>query len=68
MDNLLNHDPFCVCADFDDYIHAHERVRDAWRDRDKWNHMAVINTSRSGFFSSDRSITDYCTKIWGIPT
>jgi len=68
MDNLLHHDPFCVMADFNDYIAAQDRVSDAWRDKDNWNRMAVINTARSGFFSSDRSITDYCTKIWGIPT
>ncbi len=67
MDNLLNHDPFCVMADFNDYIAAQDRVSDAWRDKDNWNRMAVINTARSGFFSSDRSITDYCTRIWGIP-
>ena len=67
MDNLLNHDPFCVMADFNDYIAAQDRVSDAWRDKDNWNRMAVINTARSGFFSSDRSISDYCTKIWGIP-
>ena len=67
MDNLLNHDPFCVMADFNDYIAAQDRVSDAWRDKDNWNRMAVINTARSGFFSSDRSIRDYCTKIWGIP-
>ena len=67
MDNLLNHDPFCVMADFNDYIAALDRVSDAWRDKDNWNRMAVINTARSGFFSSDRSIADYCTKIWGIP-
>jgi len=54
-------------ADFNDYIAAQDRVSDAWRDKDNWNRMAVINTARSGFFSSDRSITDYCTKIWGIP-
>ena len=66
MDNILNHDPFCVCADFDDYLHAHERASAAWKDRDKWNHSSVVNIARSGFFSSDRSIRDYCDKIWGI--
>ena len=66
MDNILNHDPFCVCADFDDYLDAHERVSAAWKDRDKWNHSSVVNIARSGFFSSDRSIRDYCDKIWGI--
>ena len=67
IDNLMNHDPFCVFADFSDYCDAQDRVSSAWKDRDAWNRMSVINTARSGFFSSDRSIRDYCTKIWGIP-
>ena len=67
IDNLLNHDPFCVFADFSDYLDAHDRVSSAWKDRDQWNRMSLFNIARSGFFSSDRSIRDYCTKIWGIP-
>ena len=67
INNLLNHDPFCVFADFSDYCDAQDRVSSVWKDHDTWNNMSVINTSRSGFFSSDRSIRDYCTKIWGIP-
>jgi starch phosphorylase len=67
VDNLMNHDPFCVFADFADYCDAQDRVSRAWVNRDAWNRMSVINTARSGFFSSDRSIRDYCTKIWGIP-
>ena len=67
ISNLIHHDPFCVFADFSDYLDAQDRVSSAWKDRDSWNHMSLINTARSGFFSSDRSIRDYCTKIWGIP-
>ena len=66
LDNLLNHDPFCVMADFSDYCDAQDRVSSAWTDRDRWNRMSLINTARSGFFSSDRSIREYCKNIWGI--
>ena len=66
INNLLNHDPFCVMADFSDYCDAQDRVSSAWKDRDRWNRMSLINTARSGFFSSDRSIRDYCKNIWGI--
>ena len=66
LDNLLYHDPFCVFADFSDYLDAQDRVSSAWEDRESWNRMSVINTARSGFFSSDRSIRDYCNKIWKI--
>ncbi len=68
LDNLLNHDPFCVMADFSDYCDAQDRVSSAWKDWKNWQRMSVLNTARAGFFSSDRSIRDYCTKIWGIPT
>ena len=66
MDNLMNHDPFCVFADFSDYLDAQDRVSSAWKDKDRWNKMSLLNTARSGFFSSDRSIRDYCKSIWSI--
>jgi len=66
MDNLINHDPFCVFADFSDYLDAQDRVSSAWKDKDRWNKMSLLNTAKSGFFSSDRSIRDYCKSIWGI--
>ena len=66
IDNLIHHDPFCVCADFSDYCDAQDRVSSAWKDRDNWTRMSLLNTARSGFFSSDRSIRDYCKSIWGI--
>ena len=66
VDNLINHDPFCVFADFCDYLDAQDRVSSAWKDHERWNRMSLINTARSGFFSSDRSIRDYCKNIWGI--
>ena len=66
LDNLLNHDPFCVFADFSDYLDAQDRVDNAWKERERWNYMSLINIARSGFFSSDRSIRNYCESIWGI--
>ena len=66
VNNLINYDPFCVFADFCDYLDAQDRVSRAWKDRERWNRMSIINTARSGFFSSDRSIRDYCDRIWGI--
>ena len=66
VDNLLNHDPFCVFADFSDYCDAQDRVSSAWKDKQRWNEMSLLNISRSGFFSSDRSIRDYCKLIWNI--
>jgi starch phosphorylase len=65
LQNLRAADPFFVLADFNDYIRAQEQVSYTWKDRKKWNRMSLLNTARSGFFSSDRSIHDYSNRIWG---
>ena len=66
MDNLTGHDPFFVMADFGDYLRAQEAVSLAWTDRMHWNRMSLLNTARTGFFSSDRSIAEYCQNIWNV--
>ena len=59
-------DPFYVLADFDSYAHAQELVDETFRDREKWSRMAILNVARSGVFSSDRTIREYSSEIWGI--
>ena len=66
IDNLTGNDPFFVMADFADYLRAQDAVSLAWTDRHHWNRMSVLNSARSGFFSSDRSIRDYCRDIWKV--
>jgi starch phosphorylase len=64
LDNLLHADPFLVLADFADYVACQDRVSDAWRDARRWTRMSIMNTARSGKFSSDRAIGEYCERIW----
>ncbi len=63
---LTGSDPFFVMADFADYLRAQDEVSKAWKKSEKWNRMALLNTARSGFFSSDRSIREYCQSIWKV--
>jgi len=65
-DNLLWHDPFMLMADYPLYIACQELVADTWKNTGKWNEMAIMNVARMGRFSSDRSIRDYCEKIWKV--
>jgi starch phosphorylase len=65
-DNLLWHDPFMLMADYPLYVACQDLVATAWKDRNNWNKMAILNVARMGKFSSDRSIRDYCEKIWKV--
>ncbi len=66
--SLLNpHDPWMTAADFRSYLDAQRRVEQAWRDRDGWTRMSILNTAASGKFSSDRTILDYNRDIWHLP-
>ena len=64
VDNLLFSDPYFVLADFASYVECQNRVNAAYLDTDSWSRMSVLNSARSGKFSSDRSIKDYCRDIW----
>ncbi|MFZ5934992.1 glycogen phosphorylase [Pseudomonas putida] len=64
IDGLVSYDRFLVCADFDAYWDAQRRVEELWHTPQQWWRMAVLNTARMGWFSSDRTIREYATEIW----
>jgi starch phosphorylase len=66
VDNLLNDDPFLVLADYHAYVDCQEQVSGLWRHPDTWTRTAILNVSRMGKFSSDRSIRDYCDQVWDV--
>jgi starch phosphorylase len=65
-ESLLNHDPFMVLADFQSYLDTHDRTDQVYKEPDKWNRMAILNTARMGYFSSDRTIREYAKNIWNM--
>jgi starch phosphorylase len=66
VSNLVDHDPFLVLADYADYIRCQGEVDRTWHDQKVWARMSILNSARSGKFSSDRSIAEYCDDIWNV--
>ncbi|WP_020528670.1 glycogen/starch/alpha-glucan phosphorylase [Flexithrix dorotheae] len=64
VDALLYHDDYLLLADYQSYIECQDRVSEAYKDQEVWQKMSMLNTARSGKFSSDRSIQDYNDDIW----
>ena len=67
VNDLLTSDRYLVLADFDAYAAAQQEAGKAYTDVSCWGTMSLLNTSRSGKFSSDRTIRQYCEDIWKLP-
>jgi len=61
---VWHHDYFLVAADFDAYHAAQAAASAAYGDVAHWGRMAALNTARSGYFSSDRTIRSYMDQVW----
>ena len=55
-----------LLADFRSYADAQEKVNALYQDKRAWAQKTLLNVARSGKFSSDRTIREYCEKIWNI--
>lgn len=66
-DSLLGHnDQYFVLRDFASYAEAHQDISHKYLDRNAWLQSSLVNIAKSGYFSSDRTITEYANEIWKI--
>jgi glycogen phosphorylase len=64
-DALLNNGDFYMhLADLTEYAKTQARVGELYRAPEEWSRKAILNVASSGFFSSDRTITQYANEIW----
>ncbi len=63
---LLHNDEYFVLKDFNDYTEAHKWADELYRQKTKWTRMSISNIAHSGVFSSDSTISEYATGIWGV--
>src|SRR5579859_5457989 len=67
VDELLDRgDRYFHLADLSSYIEASHRAEKDYREPDVWTAKSILNVARTGFFSSDRTITEYARDIWHI--
>ncbi|MDS0528484.1 glycogen/starch/alpha-glucan phosphorylase [Clostridium sp. SHJSY1] len=65
-ENLITYnDEFFVLKDFDSYVNAQSKINEMYKNMHKWQEICGINIAHSGVFSSDRTIQQYATGIWG---
>ena len=67
VNSLFHHDPFLVCADFDAYLAIQDVISKEYQNKAQWTKRSITNVARSGYFSSDRTIREYASEIWGVP-
>ena len=63
---LLNKDWFMTFPDFKDYVETKDRALLAYEDRKAWAKKMLVNISKAGFFSADRTIEQYNDEIWKL--
>ena len=63
---LLNKDWFMTFPDFNDYVETREKAYAAYDNRKEWAKKMIVNISKAGFFSSDRTIAQYNKDIWKL--
>jgi glycogen phosphorylase len=66
VENLLRDDPFLLLADYESYVDCQKEVSALWGDPTAWTRKSILNSARMGKFSSDRSIREYCERIWNV--
>ena len=66
VDSLLNDDPYLVLADYDAFLKCQATVDAAYLQPAIWWKMSILNVAAMGYFSSDRSVREYCEKIWNV--
>ncbi len=59
-------DEYYVLKDFASYVETQKRIEETYKNQDLWAKMAVVNTAKSGKFSSDRTIREYANDIWNL--
>ena len=65
-DLIEKQDFYMAAADFRSYMEAQERAQKLYLDRDQWNRMCLMNVAAAPEFFVDRTVEEYCNRIWNM--
>jgi starch phosphorylase len=63
---LIGKDWFMTLLDLEDYIKTKDKMFEDYLDEEKWKKMMLTNIAKAGFFSSDRTISEYNRDVWKL--
>lgn len=63
---LRTHDTYFLMADFADYVKTQQKVSNLYKNEQAWQKKCLLNIAHMGYFSSDRTIREYCDQIWHV--
>jgi starch phosphorylase len=66
LSHLLYDDPYLLLVDYDSYVKSQDKAAAAYQNQYWWTRASILNVARCGYFSSDRSMAEYCQDIWGV--
>lgn len=66
VNTLLDSDHYQLLADYADYVATQDKVDELYRKPAAWTRSAILNVAGMGGFSSDRTIREYASEIWGV--
>ena len=66
VNSLLDHDPYMVLADYRSYVDCQTEAGALYQNQDEWTRKSILNVAHMGYFSSDRTIREYCKEIWNV--
>ena len=64
--NLLYKDTYLVLKDFASYADAQAKANELYKNKKVWTKMSIMNTAKSGFFTTDRTMEEYNNDIWHL--
>ncbi|MCP4179498.1 MAG: glycogen/starch/alpha-glucan phosphorylase [bacterium] len=68
IESLFSIDQYMLFADFQSYVDCQSEIDNEYKNSDLWTKKSILNTANMGYFSSDRTISEYAREIWGVST